>query len=81
MDIPNIGDLAQNAKDGVVAKIQDAVLNNDAVEKVIDGVSSSIDKVEGLADKVGLGDALDNVINAAEKKTGMDIDKDGDIGA
>lgn len=74
MDIPkNIGDVTDLAKK--------AALENDTVANVVESVSDNLDKVESLADTLGLGDELDTIVNKVEDTIGLDIDGDGDTGA
>jgi hypothetical protein len=63
----------------IADKVQDAVKDG-VVDKINDVTGDAIDKVEAVADKIGLGGVLDNVVNAAEDKIGLDIDGDGDEG-
>jgi hypothetical protein len=50
------------------------------MDQVNDVTGAMIDKVEVIADKVGLGDVLDLVVNKAEDAVNLDIDGDGDAG-
>jgi hypothetical protein len=65
------GDLSENVSD---------MVKEGVVDKINDVTGEAIDKVEAVADKVGLGDMLDGVVDKAEDTIGMDIDGDGDKG-
>lgn len=74
MDIKNT---VGGATDGVTNKVQDMV--KDAFEdKVNDVTAGIIDKVENMADTVGMGDMLNSVVEKVEDAVGLDLDGDGE---
>ncbi len=72
----DINDKLKGVADGVTEKVQDLV--KDGVEEKIQDVAGGVvDHVEGLADKVGLGEKFDSIVDAVEDKVNLDIDGDG----
>jgi hypothetical protein len=76
----DLGDTLKGMADGAVENVQDAVKDG-VVDKINDVTGAAIDSVEAIADKVGLGDMLDSVVNKVEDSVNLDIDGDGDEGA
>lgn len=74
MDIPDVGDITEEAK-----KLADTTVGEGLIEKAKDIVDDKVAEVEKIADERGLGGVFDKVENMIEEKTGMDIDGDGDI--
>lgn len=74
MDIPDVGGIADEAK-----KLADSQVGEALIEKAKDVLEDKVAEVKEMADKKGLGVAVDAVVNIAEEKTGVDIDGDGDV--
>jgi hypothetical protein len=73
IDPQNLKDEAQALEGSPVAK--------EVVGNVVDSMTASkIAEVKAKANEFGLGSMVDNLVNAAEEKIGMDLDGDKDIG-
>jgi hypothetical protein len=76
MDLKIITDAAGD----LVEKAGDAAAQVPGVAQVTDVVQDVVAGAQAHAEKVGLGDMAENVINAVENKVKVDLDGDADVG-
>jgi hypothetical protein len=74
----NTEDTMKDVAGDLTDKAQEFVQETVA-EKIHEVAGGVVDKVEGLADSVGLGDELDTAMDKAEAVAHIDLDGDGDV--